>query len=507
MTSTGGTSNTSSSNNDDVKEVIPMRHEVYTNDKPPTLTGTSSTTTSVATFVPRRCTASELKSLSNILELQSWATAHSMAPSLAAFVNYGSEDEESLRANRNGFSQYSLRPRVLCNVSRVDTTTTILQGRISLSAPIGIAPFAGCRAVHPEGEIAIAKAAAQAGIVYTVPNWAATPLTDILDNSTCSSNDTSSSLLFQIYAHKPKFPNREGFDRAHMAALLDYLAHPHSEQQQRTSNSTKSKIVGVVLTCDTVNNGNREKTYKNPTWVANLTRETGGGFPAPCALQDANRLPPVAQQGHAASMTWDDIRFLKQECHKHHLALVLKGIMSGDDAVLAAQIGVNAICVSNHGGRQLDGTQSTIQALEECAAAVQDFYTNKNSNNTNRMEIFVDGGIRRGKDVAKCLALGAKCVFVGRPVLWGLALAGQDGVARALNILQEELTTVLQLMGCRTPQQLTRQHVVAREDEQRIITSTIHNTPVRETGSECWWAVTISVAVAAFVLGRYTQRV
>jgi 4-hydroxymandelate oxidase len=459
-------------------------HEVYTNDKPPTMLGGSDTFLKLqdgdrvaGTFVPQRCTPSELKAIPNILEMQSWATQRALAPSLAAFVNFGSEDQDSLEANRRGFSRYALRPRVLRDVADINTGISLLQGRVQVSLPVGIAPFAGCRAIHPDGERAIAAASAQAGIVYTIPNWASLPLPNIVDAHRAANTTicNHAPLFFQIYPHKPTNPN-EGFDRAHMKALLEYLVH-----------AADGRIVAVVVTCDTVNNGNREKTYKNTQWISDLTEQVGG-FPTPCALKQATNLPPVAELGHTAKMGWDDIRWMKRECEERQLALILKGIMTAEDALIAAKAGVDAIVVSNHGGRQLDGTRSTVQVVEECVRAIGRANT----------EVYVDGGIRRGKDVVKCLALGAKCVFVGRPILWGLAVGGQEGVARALEILKDEVRTVLQLMGCRTPQHLSRDYVIRDDDESPS------RIAISSTMQPLWVLVTAAIALSTFALGRYS---
>ena len=449
-----------------------VQHEVYTNDKPPTLLGGSDC--GQGTFVPRRCTLLELQAISNIMELQSWATQNALAPSLASFVNLGAEDNESLEANRHAFSQYALRPRVLRDVANVQTSTCILQGRVQVSFPVGIAPFAGSRAIHPDGEHAIAAAAAASEIVYTIPHWASIPLPDIVDvHRNASTASRHVPLFFQIYPHKPTNPN-EGFDRAHMKALLEYLVQ-----------ASAGSIVAVVVTCDTVNNGNREKTYKSPQWRSDLTEQVGG-FPTPCALAKAANLPPVAEVGHSAKMGWDDIRWMKKECQKCQLALILKGIMSAEDAILAAETGVDAIVISNHGGRQLDGTRGTVDVVEECVKAIGHSPT----------EVYVDGGIRRGKDVVKCLALGAKFVFVGRPILWGLAVSGQQGVARAISILKDEVETVLQLMGCLSPQHLSQEHVIreAKTSPPRL------TALVQE--QQHWVLLTATIALFSFVLGR-----
>ena len=158
-------------------------------------------------------------------------------------------------------------------------------------------------------------------------------------------------------------------------------------------------------------------------------------------------------------MTWDDIIWMKKECQKYDLALILKGIMTEEDTRIACEVGVDAIIVSNHGGRQLDGTLGTVEVLEECVRAAE-----KSSRSGHKpLEVYIDGGIRRGKDVIKCLSLGAKCVFVGRPILWRLSVGGEEGVTRSLEIFHEELITVLQLLGCTNIQELTRAYIHDRK--------------------------------------------
>ena len=448
-------------------------------------------------FVPHRYTQEELEGVSNIFHLcllasgsQREENTHgsnpkitwepSMAPSVVDYVNYGAEDEESLRQNRQGFARYALRPRVLKDVSKTDTSTTILQGRVRLSMPLCIAPFAGCT-VHPDKEFAIAKAAADAGIGYTVPNLSGTPVRDLVEQHLKSSfgdNGPPPPFLFQIYPQKPKVSN-EGFDREQMEAILRYLS------SLGNGNNTKS-IVGVILTCDTVNLGNRELTYKNPQWLIDIDDQVGG-FPNPCALSDDSaNLPDMSMTRFTSSMTWEDIRWMKRKCRQFELALILKGIMTKEDTKLAVEAGVDAVIVSNHGGRQLDGTLGTVEVVEECAQAARG----------SKTEIYVDGGIRRGKDIAKCLALGAKCVFVGRPIIWGLAAGGQQGVARALEIYQEELLTVLQLLGCSSPQQLTRDHV----EDQRCRSAELG---IRARSANRWILATLCMTAVAFAVGRY----
>lgn len=456
---------------------------VYESSQPPTMSGGGGTT-GQGSFVPKRCTTpQELQALNNITKIQQWASEHALAPSVRDFVNLGAEDDESLQANaRSSRCRYALRPRILRNVSRVDTSTTILQGRITLQFPLGVSPFAGCRAIHPDGETAIAQQAAAAGIVYTIPNWSSTPVSELVQTTP---GEETQNFFFQVYPHKPTHSD-EGMDRHHMTALLQYLA-------SLPTTNNNNKIQAIAVTCDTVNNGNRDETYKNPHWLQALQDEVGG-FPAPNCLPKDGVLPYVAAEGHSSSMTWDDIRWMKSECDKHQMALVIKGVMTAEDTRAAAQIGVDAVMISNHGGRQLDGTLGTMEVLTECVAAIP---------HDSEMEVWIDGGIRRGKDMAKCLALGARCVFVGRPILWGLGVAGADGVQRVLEIYREEFQTVLQLLGCASVPALTEEYV---EDRQRQSTTSKKRQKERIIDPSWFvWTTTTMVAVVAFALGRLSR--
>jgi (S)-2-hydroxy-acid oxidase len=476
MTEAGRKTNNTNDNDGGAEDKSSLVYQISA-DRPPTMGSASRGTTthtknksSGGSFVPRPPYSSqELQDIPSIAALEKRAMQEEppfLAPSLQVYIKYGAEDDESLQANRHGFQRYALRPRVLRNVSHTITRTTILQGRVSLAFPVMIAPFAGCQAIHPYAELEIARAAARAGIVYTVANWSATPLQGIIQDrlETNNQHDNTPPLFFQIYPHKPTHAG-EGFHRAHMAALLHYLA-----SFSQNNDTSSGRVVAVMLTCDTVNNSNREKTYQNRQWVQQVEEEVGG-FPEPCVLErhpleddptsilSQVEFPSVPELGHSSSMTWDDIHWMKEECQKHgNLALILKGIMSHEDTTLAVQAGVDAIVVSNHGGRQLDGTLGTVEVVQECVQAAKG----------SKLEVYVDGGIRRGKDVVKCLALGAKCVLVGRPILYGLAVGGgQAGVARALEIFQQEITTVLQLLGCTNSQEVTYEHIHDRLGQQQ----------------------------------------
>ena len=428
-----------------------------------------------------RCTHEQLARLMNIASLEHEALRR-LPPALGkGYIGAGAGDEASLHANRAGFSRYALRPRVLRNVTRPSTRTMLLSGRIMIASPIGIAPFAAARTTHPDGESALAFAAGAAGTIYVAPHYGGTPLSDLV----ASFYDAQQQRLLhqrQLWHHRRQqhcnsgaphqpsptavtsvrpgerepepepepepegdiwlqfYPQRDmsadaggGLNRAYALGALKYAA--------------SLGVKCVVVTVDTPNNGNRERTFLNPIWAQAMHEQCGGS--AATRTLDAAELGPLT--GASDALTWDDVTWMAAQAKQLGVALIVKGIMTGEDTALAAAAGCEAIIISNHGGRQIDGTEGTIEVVNECAAAA-----------TGRIEVYVDGGFRRGRDIFKALALGARAVFVGRPALWGLALGGQPGAARALTILNRELTIVMQLCGARQLGDISISHLSDR---------------------------------------------
>ena len=339
----------------------------------------------------------------NLLELEDLARAKVPRPSFD-YIAGGAEDEVSLRRNREAFTKWALRPRVLVDVSRRDTSTSVLGQRVSM--PILVAPTAFHGLVHPEGEVATARGAAAAGTVMVVSAIATRELEEV-------AKAVAGPRWFQLYVWR---------DREVTAQLVKRAA--------------KAGYGAICLTVDTPLLGRREKDERNV-------------FTLPPGLSIANVRPagldgvPASERGSAfakyvaelldPAVTWKDIAWLRSLTS---LPIVLKGIMTAEDATLAVEHDVDGIIVSNHGGRQLDSTVGTLDALPDIVAAVQ-----------GRVEVFMDGGVRRGTDVLKALALGAKAVLIGRSALWGLALGGADGVRRVLEHLRGELELAMALTG------------------------------------------------------------
>lgn len=331
------------------------------------------------------------------------------------YIAGGALDEVTLKDNRNAFDKWRFRPRVMVGVEHRDTTVNILGD--NLSFPVGIAPSAFHQLVHPEGELLTARVAGASGTVLCVSTMATTTLEDIAAVA-------SGPLWFQTYIFKDRGVTRELAARARAAG---YRA--------------------LVLTVDTPVLGRRERDVRNQ-------------FELPAGIELRNVTLPTAVEGSYASpmlrfvsqqidpsLTWHDVEAFIQAVK---MPVLVKGILHPEDARLAVKAGVSGIIVSNHGGRQLDGAIATLEALPEIVSATRD----------SRVDILVDGGIRRGSDVIKALALGAKMVMVGRPILWGLAVDGEAGGRAVIEILRQEFETALALTGCRRAGDLNLDYLV-----------------------------------------------
>ncbi len=339
----------------------------------------------------------------NLLELEDMARTK-VPRATFDYIAGGAEDEVSLRRNREAFGRWALRPRILRDVSKRDTKTVLLGERVSM--PVCVAPTSFHALVHPDGEVATARGTAAAETILIASTISTKPLEEIAAAA-------NAPRWFQLYVYKDRSVTEELVNRA-----------------------VRAGYQALCLTADTPVLGRRERDERNA-----FTLPPGFGI-ANLKPAGLDGMPDVAQGSAFAqyvtdlldsSLTWDDVDWLKSISP---LPLVIKGIMTAEDAVLAVDHGIAGIVVSNHGGRQLDSTLGSLDALPEVVGAVR-----------GRIEVYLDGGIRRGTDVLKALALGAKAVFVGRPVLWGLALGGADGVRAVLDELRTELDTAMALAG------------------------------------------------------------
>ena len=317
----------------------------------------------------------------------------------------GAGDEQTVRENRLGWQQLRLRPRVLVDVGTRDLSTTVLGQRIAF--PVLTAPCAFNALAHGDGELAVARAATAAGIVQVVSTAGTYSLEEV------AAAAPGGARWFQLYCYRDREVTRALVERA---ARAGYRA--------------------LCLTVDAPLVGRRERDARNRfglppgmTWK-NLE---GFGLDRMERRDEGSALVQYISEIWDASLTWEAIDWLRG---LSPLPLVIKGILTAEDARRAADHGAAAIVVSNHGGRQLDGTVSSSQALAEVAEAVGD-----------RLEILVDGGIRRGSDILKALALGARAVLIGRPYLWALAVGGQAAVEHLLALLKDELDLDMALAG------------------------------------------------------------
>ncbi|KAM5295230.1 2-Hydroxyacid oxidase 2 isoform 2-T2 [Glossophaga mutica] len=308
--------------------------------------------------------------------------------------------------NIAAFKKILLRPRYLKDVSQVDTRTTI-QGE-EISAPICISPTGFHCLAWPDGELSTARAAQAAGICYITSTYASCTLEDIVAAA------PRGFRWFQLYVQRDRQLNKQLIQKVES---LGFRA--------------------LVITVDVPKLGNRRQDIRNQlNWKTNLLLKDLRSLP------ERNSTPHLQMFPIDSAFCWDDLSWVQSITQ---LPIILKGILTKEDAELALKHKVHGIIVSNHGGRQLDEVPASIDALTEVVAAVK-----------GKLEVYLDGGVRTGNDVLKALALGAKCVFLGRPILWGLACKGEHGVKEVLNILKDEFHTSMALTGCRSVAEINR---------------------------------------------------
>jgi isopentenyl diphosphate isomerase/L-lactate dehydrogenase-like FMN-dependent dehydrogenase len=310
------------------------------------------------------------------------------------YIAGGATDEISVDRNRRAYTSWALRPRVLRDVSILDLSTTVLGTKVNL--PVLIAPCGGHQRAHPDGELATYRAAAACGTILAVSA-----------NSNTSFEDLAKAADGHLWVQMYPFRNKE--------MTQDWLRR-----------AKESGYKAVVVTLDSQWPPKRERNIRN-----NYRRTRGVNYPAVSA--DAPRPAGRAGEGSDPAATWKDLEWIKKAAG---LPVVAKGVMIAEDVELCAEVGADGVIVSNHGGRHLDNTLATVEVLSEAVAAAK-----------GKMEVYLDGGIRRGADVVKALALGAKAVFIGRPLFWGLAVGGEQGVIRVLDILREEIEITMAKCG------------------------------------------------------------
>jgi isopentenyl diphosphate isomerase/L-lactate dehydrogenase-like FMN-dependent dehydrogenase len=317
----------------------------------------------------------------------------------------GAGDEATLRDNVAAWSRWTLRPRLLVDVAACTTATTVLGQEVSM--PLLVAPVALQKLAHPEGEVAMARAARDAGTIMCFSSLATSTLEEVAA--------VGGPRWFQVYVWRDEGLTRELVARAR--------EHGFS---------------ALALTIDAPVRGLRERDIRN-----------GFALPSDVRLSALGRgglTPGEIFDLISPSITWRDLERLAGEAG---VPVLVKGILTGEDARLACEHGAAGVVVSNHGGRQLDGVAATAEVLPEVVEAVD-----------GRVEVLVDGGIRRGADVVRALGLGARAVLAGRGPLWGLAVDGEAGARDVLRILQAETLNALQLVGATSPSDVTPSRVV-----------------------------------------------
>jgi isopentenyl diphosphate isomerase/L-lactate dehydrogenase-like FMN-dependent dehydrogenase len=354
------------------------------------------------------------------------------------YLDGGAEGEVTLRENCRIFDDVTFRPRHAVVVPKCDLRTQVLG--FDLSLPFLLAPVGYSRLMHPGGEVAAARAAGQAGTAYILSTISGHKLEDVKAGS-------SGPVFYQLYLMGGRRAAEASIERARQAgfsALVVTIDTPVAGIRERDyRNGMKELVSGTVP----------EKMrflpqiFSRPGWLASFLLD--GGMPALPNVVIPGKGPmeliDVAAALAASAVTWADLRWIRELWRG---PIMVKGVLTGDDARRAIDEGAAAISVSNHGGRQLDCVQASLRALPEVVRAVN-----------GQAEVLMDGGIRRGTDIAKAICLGARAVLCGRAYAYGLAAAGEAGVHRAIDILRTDVERTLRLLGCASVSELDRSYV------------------------------------------------
>lgn len=342
-----------------------------------------------------------------------------MAKEAWDYYSSGADDEVTLRENHTAFQRIWLRPRVLVNVKTINTQTSILGHSTSL--PLYVSATALAKLAHPEGEVVLTRASYNQGVIQMLPTLASCSLDEMIE-----AKKPDQIQFYQLYVNGNRKVTEDIVRRAE-----------------------KGGCKALFVTVDAPQLGRREKDMRNKFTSTESNEQKRAG-------EKVNRSQGTARAISSfidPSLNWDDIKWLKSITT---MPIVLKGVQCGEDAVLAVKAGVSGIVLSNHGGRQLDFSRSGIEVLEEVMTDLKAIGAEK------KIEVYVDGGIRRGTDIFKAIALGATAVGIGRPTLYGLAAYGQDGVERVIEILRDELVMCMGLMGTPTIGDIKREMAITK---------------------------------------------
>jgi len=365
-----------------------------------------------------------------------------------AYIDGGAEDEVTLRENCAAFADITFRPRQCVAVPSCDLRTTVLGTTFEL--PFLLAPVGFCRMFYPKGELHAARAAHDAGTGYILSTFSGTRLEEVR-------SATGGPLWFQLYVPGGRAVAEATIARAKAAGYAT-----------------------LVVTIDTPVSGMRERDFRygvrpllqgdlwgslpyawqfvtRPRWVLDYIADGRPRVFPNVELPGKGAMPcgDVATLLESALVTWNDLRWMRDAWQG---PLIIKGVHTGDDARRAMDAGADAVVVSNHGGRQLDGVSATLRALPEVLDAVD-----------GRIEVLMDGGIRRGSDIVKAICLGARAVLLGRAYAWALGAAGGPGVARAIDILRTDLVRTMRLLGCEAIGRLDRSYI---DGQRRSVVTT-----------------------------------
>jgi len=369
-----------------------------------------------------------LGAMLNAFDFESVAR-ETMEPQAWNYYSSGGDDEITLRDNHMAFQRITMRPRILVNVRDIDLRTSFLGA--SASVPLYFTATALAKLAHKDGEVAIVKAAAKAGVPYMLPTLSSYTLEEMLE-----ARVPGQQLFSQLYVNPDRGRSEEYVKKLEAAG-----------------------VQALFVTVDAPQLGRREKDMRN--------KFTQQGSDVQSDDEDGGEVDRSQGATRAISsyidpgLCWDDVPWLKSITK---MKVLLKGIQCGEDAVRAYQAGLNGCVLSNHGGRQLDTCRSGIEVLPEVMDALRAAGARK-----EEFSVFVDGGIRRGADIFKAVALGAAGIGIGRPVLYSLASYGEKGIVRMVHMLQDELTMVMRLSGTPSIDSITPNHVITKNLSDHIV--------------------------------------
>jgi len=353
------------------------------------------------------------------------------------YVDGGAEDERSLRGNCQAFADRTFSPRVLRDVGTIDTSTTLLGSPLPI--PLALAPTGFTRAVDPAGELAVARAAHRAGLPYTLSTLSTRSIEEVAETG-------AGRHWFQVYVWRDRGLVKDMIDRAASAGYealmltVDTAVLGRRERDVRRGFTLPPKIGLGTLVDGALHPGWTWRFVRSdPIRFANVVASSGAGV---ADGTDAVTLADFVNSQFDPTMSWDDVAWLRSVWDG---PIILKGIQRVADAVIAADEGIDAIALSNHGGRQLDSAPAIVDLVAPVVDAVGD-----------RSEIICDGGVRRGSDIVKAVALGARACLVGRAYLYGLGAAGERGVDHVLGLLSDEVARTMALVGAATIDELDR---------------------------------------------------